>query len=85
MDSLDMHVQNGVGDQMSQCEIMIKSKDKWEKLKHKCIMEKEANGVVIRYERFAMCWFDPINSMVASMIAKGVNLPSNSPSKYRGC
>lgn len=46
MESLDMNVQNGVGDQMSQCEIMIKSKDKWEKLKHKCIMEKEANGVI---------------------------------------
>ncbi len=28
MESLDMNVQNGVGDQMSQCEIMIKSKDK---------------------------------------------------------
>ncbi len=78
---------------MRQCEIMIKSKDKWEKLKHKCIMEKEANGV-IRYACFEMCWFDHINRMVASMIAKAVNLPreedmgtptSNSPSKYRGC
>jgi hypothetical protein len=53
---------------------MIKSKDKWEKLKHKCIMEKEANGV-IRNARFKVCWFDHINQMVASMIAKVVNLP----------
>ncbi len=29
MESLDMNVQNGVGDQMSQCEIVIKSKVKW--------------------------------------------------------
>jgi hypothetical protein len=56
-------------------------------------MEKETNKV-IRYARFQMCWFDHINPMVASMIAKVVNLPreedmgtptSNSPSKYRGC
>jgi hypothetical protein len=58
---------------MSQCEIMFKSKDKWEKLKHKCVMEKEANGV-IRSALFEMCWFDHINQMVASMIAKVVNL-----------
>jgi hypothetical protein len=52
---------------------MFKSKDKWEKLKHKCVMEKEANGV-IRSALFEMCWFDHINQMVASMIAKVVNL-----------
>jgi hypothetical protein len=53
-------------------------------------MEKETNKV-IRYARFQMCWFDHINPMVASMIAKVVNLSreedmgtptSNSPSKY---
>jgi hypothetical protein len=32
-------------------------------------MEKEANKV-IRYARFNMCWFDHINPIVASMIAK---------------
>ncbi len=74
MESLDMNVQNGVGDQMSQCEIMIKSKDKWEKLKHKCIMEKDANGV-IQSARFKMCWFDHIIPMVARMITKVANLP----------